>query len=262
MHFGPCQAQQYDRRPGESMSRWGQRHSVYNTIKYSKHVSLSWTWGIVWHLCYQKASWGQCFNKIECGTVVSTFSTSKADLTFVLFRCRHFDLWSKELEGGSVRPWAFEMMKPVHWVGLKHGGLMDHHLRLVFRQVPQNICLYFFGTKPDIWVHLTYRKVHSFTICAHPDRHWVITSFHLVLGKKVMERDDFWRSEYGYFINVKCFQHEVDCYKKTGIAVFRWLDSATVSQSISSRRNLFHSSNSSAEETTTLLPLKGSIAKP
>lgn len=39
---GPCQAQQYDSGPGrESMSQWGQHHSVYNTIKYSKHVSLT-----------------------------------------------------------------------------------------------------------------------------------------------------------------------------------------------------------------------------
>lgn len=71
---GPRQPEQYDSGPGrESMSQWGQHHSVYNTIKYSKHVSLSWTWGIVWHLCYQKASWGQRFKKIECGTAVSTF---------------------------------------------------------------------------------------------------------------------------------------------------------------------------------------------
>ena len=71
---GPRQPEQYDSGPGrKSMSQWGQHRSVYNTIKYSKHVSLSWTWGTVWHLCYQKASWGQRFKKIECGTAVSTF---------------------------------------------------------------------------------------------------------------------------------------------------------------------------------------------
>lgn len=36
---GPCQSEQYDNQPGrESMSQWGQHHSVYNTIKYSKHA--------------------------------------------------------------------------------------------------------------------------------------------------------------------------------------------------------------------------------
>ena len=34
--------------------------------------------------------------------------------------------------------------------GTRGGILMDHQLRLVFRQVPQNICLDFFGTEPDI----------------------------------------------------------------------------------------------------------------
>lgn len=85
-------------------------------------------------------------------------------------------------------------------------NLMDHQLRLVFRQVPQNICLYFFGTKYDIWAHLTYRDVHFFIIWAHPDRHWVIAGFHLVLCKEIIEKNDFWRSEYGYCITGKCFQ--------------------------------------------------------
>lgn len=201
---GPCQTEPYDSRPGrESVSQWGQHRSVYNTIKYSKHVSLRWTRGIVWHLCFQKASWGQRSNEIECGTAVSTFSTSKADPTFCSSQMS--TLWSlKQGTRGSL--WtgpslSREMMKPVHWAGLKLGGLMDHRLRLVFRQVPQNICLYFFGTKPDIWVHLTYREVRSFTIWAHPGRHWVIAGFRLVLWRSVMEKNVFLE------IRIRVFHH-------------------------------------------------------
>lgn len=150
----------------------------------------------------------------RCGFYISQHP--KQTFLLFFFRCSHFDLWSKEPKGS---PWislslSFEMMKPVHWAGLKLGGLMDHRLRLVFGQVPQNICLYFLRTKPDIWVHLTHREVHSFIIWAHPDWRWAIAGFPSVLWKKLMEKNDSWRSEYGYFITVKCLQHELDDYKK------------------------------------------------
>lgn len=127
-------------------------------------------------------------------------------------------LWSlKQRTRGSLRislSLNFSMMKPVHWAGLKLRGLMDHWLRLVFRQVPQSICLYCLRTKPDIWVHLTYRAAHSFIIWAHPDWRWVIAGFHSVLWKKLMEKNGLLKLEYGHFITVKCLQHEDDYHKK------------------------------------------------
>lgn len=106
---------------------------------------------------------------------------------------------------------SFEMMKPDRWVELKLVGLMDHRLRLVFRQVPQNICLYFLWTKPDIWAHLTYREARSFII-------WLtLTNLGMPseLWKKLMEKNGLWRSEYGHFITVKCPLCGTDGYKKT-----------------------------------------------
>lgn len=91
---------------------------------------------------------------------------------------------------------------------------MDHRLRLVFGHVPQNICLYFFPTKPDICVHLTYKEVHSFIIWAHPEWQWVIAASPSLLWRMLIEKNDLEGSEYGYFMTVKCLQYEVDCCEK------------------------------------------------
>lgn len=92
------------------------------------------------------------------------------------------------------------MMKPVPRGESQLVDVMDRPLGLVFRQVPQNICLYFLWTKPDIWAHLTYRDARSFII------RLMLTNLGVpsVLLEKLMEKNGSWRSEYGYFITVKC----------------------------------------------------------
>lgn len=68
-----------------------------------------------------------------------------------------------------------------------------------------------------------------------------------------MEKNGLLKSEYGYFITVKCLQYEVDYYKKV-----RAHENFSGWISV-----MFHSSNLSERESDSRqLPLKGSIAKP
>lgn len=159
------------------------------------HLQPSWTLGT--------SSCGCCSSKAQC----AAFSTDPL--------IQKQMLWSRG-RGTKRILWvtlslSFEMMKPVRWVELKLVGLTDRQLRLVFGQVPQNICLYFLRTKPDIWVHLTYREACSFLI-------WLtLTNLGMssVLWKKLMEKNGLLGSEYGHFITVKCPLCGTDGYKKT-----------------------------------------------
>lgn len=81
---------------------------MYNTIKHCKHLQLSRTWGIVWHLYYKTDSWGHCFNKAECGTAVSTFcNIPNWPYCWFFFRFTHFDLRSTKpkVASSSRCPW-------------------------------------------------------------------------------------------------------------------------------------------------------------
>lgn len=81
-------------------------------------------------------------------------------------------------EAGNLRiclSLSFEMMKPVHWAELKLGGLMDHRLRLVFGQVPQNICLYLWWTKT--W-HLGALDLQRGTLFYNVSVPWLTLSNH------------------------------------------------------------------------------------
>lgn len=152
-------------------------------------------------------------------------------LTLLSFLFRIRTLWSGRHESKGSQEFtlslSFEMLKPVRCAGLKLGGrssLMDHRLRLVFGHVPQNIRLYFFPTKPDICVRLTYKEVHSFIIWAHPEWQWLIAAFLSLLWRMLIEKNDLEGSEYGYFMTVKCLQYEVDCYEKVRANRSLWVN--------------------------------------
>lgn len=190
---GPCHGER------ELVSRGGLSHSVPNTFEYV-------------NICSPAGHW-------EPPTVAAAFTRpsvlqwAPSTSTHPLIEMQ--TLWSRR-RGTKRILWvtlslSFEMMKPVRWVELKLVGLMDRQLRLVCRQVAQNICLYFLQTKPDIWAHLTYREARSFMI-------WVMLTnlgTSSELWKKLMEKNDLCRSEYGHFITVKCPLCGTDGCKKT-----------------------------------------------
>lgn len=132
--------------------------SVHNTFKYVNICSPAGHWEQFDPPGTKAPTAARCFNTALCATAALQHPVQTLSL-----RCRRFDLTGEEPKEsrGSLRPWAFEMMNPRHWGEPQLVVLMNHPLRLLFRQVPQNICLYFLGTKSDIWAHLTYRHAHS-----------------------------------------------------------------------------------------------------
>lgn len=76
-----------------------------------------------------------------------------------------------------------------------------------------------------------------------------------------MEKDDFWRSEKGHFITMKCFQHEVDYYWKVIVCYYiLWVDSVLTACFSSAQSLSTHVQKKKSDSSQ--LPLKGSIAKP